>query len=66
MPIASLLTTPEAAERLRICTGTLSRLVRSGGVPAPVYVGGKRLFDESALSEWLRGQTRDTAEKTAA
>ena len=65
MPIASLLTTAEVAERLRICTGTLSKLVRTGGVPAPVYVGRKRLFDESALSDWLRGQTRDVASNTS-
>ena len=65
MPIAALLTTAETAERLRVHPATLSRLVRTGKGPVPIHVGCKLLFDESALYDWLRAQTRNAASNTS-
>ena len=59
MSIATLLTTSEAAERLRVHPGTLSRWVRTGEGPAPTQANGKRLFREDVLSEWLSARTSD-------
>ena len=66
MPIGLLLTADETAERLRVCPATLSRLVRTGELPAPVYVGRQRRFVESMLSDWLREQTQGADRKSAA
>lgn len=44
----SLLTTQEAAERMRCHPETIRRAVRSGSLPAR-HFGGKWLIDEEAL-----------------
>jgi excisionase family DNA binding protein len=48
-----LLTRREAAAALRICTRSLDRHVRDGGLPA-VKVGGKILIHAEALDAWIR------------
>jgi excisionase family DNA binding protein len=52
-----LLTKDEAAERARLKPRTLMALVRSGRGPAITKLGGKTLFQKSALNIWIEANT---------
>jgi predicted DNA-binding transcriptional regulator AlpA len=35
---------------------TISRMVKAGRFPCPIYVGTRRLWTMSSLQAWIRGQ----------
>lgn len=47
------LTLREASEFLRISVATLNRFMRDEKIPS-YKVGGRRLFDQAELIEWVR------------
>src|SRR4051794_38009496 len=51
-PASRWLTLPEAAQRVRLSIDGMHRLTGSGAVPH-VKQGGRCLFDEAELDQWL-------------
>jgi len=58
-----LLTTNEVADRLRVAPETL-RFWRWKGVgPASLRVGGRVVYSESVVADWVDAQARAAAER---
>lgn len=53
-----LLTTPEAAELLRVGPATLNRWRREGRGPTYTTVGRKVFYEREVLGKWLTEQRR--------
>lgn len=57
MQFPSLLTTKEAAKRVRVHPATLNGLIRDGKGPAVTHIGRKALIREDVLAEWVNALT---------
>ena len=53
---AELLTLDDVADVLRVSARTVSRLVKSGDLPAGMKIGTSRRWKHSELDAWLNSQ----------
>lgn len=53
LAISMLLTLAEAAERLRKSQAQLRWMIHSGTAPKSALIGGRRMFRESDLEEYI-------------
>ncbi len=60
----TFLTIPEAARLLRVAERTVYTLARRGDLPGAVKVGNQWRIDRTTLMEWVRGQARETRERS--
>lgn len=51
--VIALLTLTEAAERLRKTPEQLRWLIHRGNAPRSALIGGRRMFRESDVEEWI-------------
>jgi excisionase family DNA binding protein len=51
--VRMLLTVAETAELLRLSTSSVWRLSKSGEMPKPIHVGGRRLWRRDQLMAWI-------------
>jgi predicted DNA-binding transcriptional regulator AlpA len=56
---------PELRNRLRISETTLFKSVRDKGLPPPIVLGKRRLFDIEKVDAWCLTQTRMPSPKNA-
>lgn len=61
MPTLPLLTYPEAADRLRVSTKTLRRLVAAGTIPAVRISVGSVRFDVADLDAYLAARKTEAS-----
>lgn len=62
-----LLTTPEVAERLKVSTKTITRLIQQGEIKAVTVVGWRGLrFDSDEVARFEADRLRPTDGKRAA
>jgi excisionase family DNA binding protein len=61
-----LLTVAEAATYLSLSASTLNKLRVSGGGPRYVKIGGKVLYDERDLDQWIEAHKRNSTSDQAA
>jgi excisionase family DNA binding protein len=50
---SKLLTRANLCEQLKISIRTLSRMVATGQLPPPIYIGRSVRFRESDIEEWI-------------
>ena len=53
-----LILTSEAAELLKLATGTLQNWRTRGGGPPYIRIGGRIVYDREATLAWARSKTR--------
>jgi excisionase family DNA binding protein len=56
----SYLTVKEACELIRVSRVTLHRMIKRGLVPS-YKIGGKRLFNQKELIQWVKSQREERA-----
>ena len=66
MALPSLLTRQEAADRARISTVTLRKLIQAGRGPNLTIIGGKSFILEGELGSWIAAQTQQRQIEDAA
>ncbi|WP_405475697.1 helix-turn-helix transcriptional regulator [Paenarthrobacter ilicis] len=52
-PLATLMTLPEAAERLRKSPSQLRWMIHSGSAPKSALIGGRRMFREADVLDFI-------------
>ncbi|MEQ4520448.1 helix-turn-helix domain-containing protein [Pseudarthrobacter sp. B907] len=61
LAVAKLLTLPEAAERLRKSEAQLRWMIHSGTAPRSAKIGGRRVFRESDIEDYINQAFADAA-----
>lgn len=61
LALATLLTLSEAAERLRKSDSQLRWMIHNGTAPRSAKIGGRRMFRESDIADYINQAFEDAA-----
>lgn len=61
LAVATLLTLAEVAERLRKSPAQLRWMIHSGTAPKSALIGGRRMFRESDIADYINQAFEDAA-----